>query len=58
MNKYGFSKKHDRVLDYCRAACGECSFGCAKDGAPNCYDNVENLRCEPAKRLHIATTAD
>lgn len=54
--EYGFSARHDAVLDHCRASFGTCPFGCAKDGAPNCYRNsVLEQRCEPGRSVPIYT---
>jgi len=50
---YGFSFHHDLALKLCIAEYPTCPFGCGKDGAPNCANNVRQNRCEPAKRTHV-----
>lgn len=47
--RWGFTKRHDRALDWCITHYGRCPFGCAKDGAPNCFHNVANNECQPAQ---------
>lgn len=49
--KYGFSFEHDQALDLCIAEYPACPFGCTKDGAPNCYANVMERRCEPGRKV-------
>lgn len=48
--KYGYTLRHDTVLDWCIANSGACPFGCAKDGAPNCVYHVQRRECDPARR--------
>ena len=49
--RYGFSRYHDRVLDYCVAEHGGCPFNCAKNGAANCFFHVARRECEPAQQV-------
>lgn len=42
-------EQDEEVLDACIARYPRCPFGCAKDGAPNCGANIQNLRCDPAR---------
>lgn len=51
LSKYGFSRWHDEVLDWCRAHLKHCPYNCAQDGAPNCWGNCIELRCEPSRQI-------
>jgi hypothetical protein len=56
MSKYGFSEWHDKTLNWCRAHLQFCPFNCAQDGAPNCWGNCIEFRCEPSRQFPYYNT--
>lgn len=47
--QYGFSEHHDAILNHCIKNFWACEFGCAKDGAANCYFFAMRKECKPSK---------
>ena len=48
----------NRIVMNCAKEYPSCPFGCAKDGGPNCHQNIKDVACPPAKNYAQRNTPE